>query len=325
LADNGILRIEVPTPFRVGAVNVYLLEGSPLTLVDTGPLWPNSVAALEQSLAARGHRVEDIELVVLTHQHYDHVGLAETIRARSGARIAGLTLLAEYLDAYPDSAAAEDAFAVDVMRHYGTAENNVAAIRDISKSFWRYAERVKVDLTLADGDEFEAGGRLLRARTRPGHSPTDTVFVDEAHGVAFVGDHLLTRISSNPVIHRPVGRPPDMTERDATLAVYLDSLRRTADLDLAEIMPGHGDPRAEPNELIGLRIAHHEERKETIADLIEGGRRTVPELAASLWGDLADSEIYLAVSEVVGHTDLLVAESRLVEREHEDSVVFEPL
>jgi glyoxylase-like metal-dependent hydrolase (beta-lactamase superfamily II) len=319
------VRIELPTPFRVGTVNVFLLEGSPLTLIDSGPLWPRSLAALERGLAEHGHRIEDIELVVLTHQHCDHVGLAGQIRARAGATIAALPQLADFVASWTESIAAEDAFAVGVMRHYGTEEDRIEAIRRISESYWGYAEAVQVDQLIADGDEIEAGGRALRVLTRPGHSPTDTMLVEEATGMAFTGDHLLTRISTNPVIHRPAGGSMDPADREATLVRYLDSLRRTAALGLTEMMPGHGDPRGEPNELIELRIGLHEERKEKLAELIEGGRVTVPALADALWGQVEASQIYLAVSEVLGHTDLLIGEGRLREREQDGMVVFEPV
>lgn len=325
MAAGETVRIELPTPFRVGTVNVWLLEGSPLTLIDSGPLWPQSLTGLEQGLAARGHRIEDIELVILTHQHCDHVGLAAQIRARSGATIAGLPQLADFVASWTGSIADEDAFAVGVMRRYGTDEDRVDAIRRISESYWGYAETVRVDRLIEEGDEIEAGSRALRVLTRPGHSPTDTVLVEESTGVGFTGDHLLTRISTNPVIHRPAGGSMDAADREATLARYLESLRQTAELHLSEVLPGHGDPGREPNALIESRIGHHYERKETIAELIAGGRPTVSALADALWGRVEASQIYLAVSEVLGHTDLLIADGRLREREQDGMVVFEPV
>jgi hypothetical protein len=67
------------------------------------------------------------------------------------------------------------------------------------------------------------------------------------------------------------------------------------------------------------------ERKETIAGLIAGGLSTVSGLADALWGRVEESQIYLAVSEVLGHTDLLIADGRLREREQDGIVVFEPV
>src|ERR671935_1870473 len=90
LAEAGIHRIAIPTPFAVGRVNVYLIEDEPLTLVDAGPNSGSSLDELERQVAAHGHRIEDIGLVVLTHQHIDHLGLVSIVAARSGADVAAI-------------------------------------------------------------------------------------------------------------------------------------------------------------------------------------------------------------------------------------------
>ena len=82
-----VTTIALPVPFAVRAVNCYLLEGDPLTLIDPGADWPETLVELEASLSARGLRLEDVEQIILTHQHYDHVGLAHTVRERSGATV----------------------------------------------------------------------------------------------------------------------------------------------------------------------------------------------------------------------------------------------
>ena len=91
---DGVHLLAVPTPFQVGRVNAYLIEDSPLTLVDSGPNSAKAIDELEQALAARGHAIEDIELLVVTHQHMDHFGLASILARRSGAEVAALDVLA---------------------------------------------------------------------------------------------------------------------------------------------------------------------------------------------------------------------------------------
>ena len=86
---DGIELIALPTPFQVGDVNTWLLRGDPLTLVDAGPRMESTEARLDAALADLGVRVEDLELIVLTHQHADHVGLAGRLARRSGASVAG--------------------------------------------------------------------------------------------------------------------------------------------------------------------------------------------------------------------------------------------
>src|SRR5437016_5275945 len=91
--------IPIPLPF-VGSVNAWLLRGDPVTIVDTGPRSDEALDALERGLALRGMRIDDIELVIATHHHHDHVGLAATIQRRSGARIAVLSRTASYAERY---------------------------------------------------------------------------------------------------------------------------------------------------------------------------------------------------------------------------------
>ena len=59
----------IPTPFAVGRINTYLIEDDPLTLVDVGPNSGTSLTALEDALGEHGRRIEDLERIVVTHQH----------------------------------------------------------------------------------------------------------------------------------------------------------------------------------------------------------------------------------------------------------------
>jgi glyoxylase-like metal-dependent hydrolase (beta-lactamase superfamily II) len=93
-ADAGIHCLSLPTPFQVGRVNTYLIEDDPLTLVDSGPNSGTTLDALERALAAHGRRVEDLELIVISHEHIDHLGLVSILARRSGAQVAALDLLA---------------------------------------------------------------------------------------------------------------------------------------------------------------------------------------------------------------------------------------
>ena len=75
-----IHQFHIPTSLYLGPVNVYLVDEDPLTLVDTGPNLPESLEALKDALHGVGHRIEEIERVVLTHMHADHSGLAGTVQ-----------------------------------------------------------------------------------------------------------------------------------------------------------------------------------------------------------------------------------------------------
>src|SRR5207249_3537337 len=89
-AEAGIHRLAIPTPFAVGRVNVYLIADDPLTLVDTGPNSATSFDELTRGVAALGHSLEEVELVILTHQHIDHLGLVDIIASRSRPEVAAI-------------------------------------------------------------------------------------------------------------------------------------------------------------------------------------------------------------------------------------------
>jgi len=316
-----VTTIALPVPFAVRAVNCYLLEGDPLTLIDPGADWPETMVELEASLAARGLRVEDVEQVILTHQHYDHVGLAHTVRERSGATVVAHELLRPFLADLPGQMELEDSYQADVMRLHGVSEPAIAELYAVSREHRIYGGSVTVDRTIRAGDVVEAGGRNLLVGERPGHSPTDTIFVVEDERLAIVGDHLIGHISSNPVIHRPLDRPADTRERMRSLVLYIDSLRRTAELDVDLLLPGHGNPVESHRALVEERLDFHQRRKERLFGGLAEGPLTAHELALDLWGSVAEREPFLTLSEALGHLDLLEDEARVVVVEGDDGLL----
>lgn len=312
---EGVTKLAIPTPFRVGAVNCYLLEGDPLTLIDTGPNDEDSLAALEAGLGELNRTVEDLELLILTHQHYDHVGLAAALKKRSGAKVAAHELLAGFVADYEAAMIFEDDYAAALMGLHGVPDKTSTALQERSRSYRRYAASVEIDHVLREGDVIDAGQRSLTVALRPGHSPTDTIFIDTGAWSAFVGDHLLGHISSNPVLHRPLDHEADPRRRRPTLIRYLASMEETAKLDLEELFPGHGENITYCRDLVYERGQHHEERKEHIFAEFEKGPRTANDIALRLWPGLPLDQAYLALSEVLGHVDMLVDEGRVVEEE----------
>jgi glyoxylase-like metal-dependent hydrolase (beta-lactamase superfamily II) len=330
-AAAGIHRLAIPTPFQVGRVNAYLIEDSPLTLIDSGPNSERSLQELERGLAARGHAVEDIELLIVTHQHVDHFGLAATLARRAGAEVAALAGLAPYLREFDTATELDDGFAQRVMLRHGIPADVVTALRAVSASFRAWGAAVEVTRPLRDSEELRLRDRTLRVLHRPGHSPSDTVFVEDRSeigegAIMFAADHLLANISSNPLLARPLDAGPDFTgPRPRALIDYIASLEQTRAMDLSLVLPGHGPPIADHCALIDSRLVMHRRRAERIHGLIAARPLTAHEIATELWGNVAVTQAYLTLSEVLGHVDLLLNEHRVLERadDAEDIVRFE--
>jgi len=317
-------RIVLPTPFPVGPVNCWLLQGDPLTLVDAGPDTPEALAALELALAGFGLRIEDVELLLLTHQHSDHVGLAGTIHVRSGCTVAVHHALAGYVGDVQASLAAEEAWGDGLLRLHGTPPDRRTAFLAITRERRCYGGGgVAVARTLVDGDVVAAGGRSLRVALRPGHSPTDTIFVDDAAGVAVVADHLIAHISSNPLVHRPPAGPDDPALRSSALVAYLESLARTAEEDLSLLHTGHGEVIREHRPLIAERVRLHHRRADQVYDALAAGPQSASELSTTLWPSVPVNQTYLTLCEVLGALDLLEADGRALSAVRDDSIVYE--
>jgi glyoxylase-like metal-dependent hydrolase (beta-lactamase superfamily II) len=328
-ADAGVHRLAIPTPFMVGRVNAYLIEDSPLTLVDSGPNSAKALDELEQALAAHGHAVEDIELLVITHQHMDHFGLASILARRSGAEVAALDRLAPFLASYSRQTDLEDQFAERLMLRHGIPPEIVTALRAVSAGFRAWGSAVEVTRPLADGAELTLRDRTLRVLHRPGHSPSDTVFLDQSRSMLLAADHLIAHISSNPLLARPLDAEVEYSDRSKigqrpqALLTYMASLEQTRAMELSLVLPGHGRPITDHVALIDERFRLHGRRAEKMHRLIASQPRTAHEIAQELWGNVAVTQAYLTLSEVLGHVDLLLRDGLVIEREDDGVVSFQ--
>jgi glyoxylase-like metal-dependent hydrolase (beta-lactamase superfamily II) len=327
-AEAGIHTLPIPTPFAVGRVNTYLIEDEPLTLVDSGPNSGKSLDELEHQLAQRGHSIDDIELIVLTHQHIDHLGLIDIIVGHSGADVAAIDKVVHFVEHFSEDAGKDDEFASQIMVRNGIPEDVVQALRTVSSAFRSWGSSAKVTRPLQDGELLELRGRALQVLHRPGHSPSDTIFWDSERRILIAGDHLIKHISSNPLIARPLeaasaNGADAARERPRALVTYLESLRKTRELPAEIVLSGHGEPVTDHVSLIDERLEFHRQRGEKIYDLIAEQPRSGYELAQALFGNVAVTQAYLTLSEVLGHVDVLLAEDRVRELERGGVVYFE--
>ncbi len=314
-AEAGIHCLPIPTPFAVGRVNTYLIEDDPLTLLDTGPNSGKALDELELALARHGRRIEDLGLIIVSHQHIDHEGLLPIVARRSGAEVAALDLLAPFLADFGPRMDAEDEYAAALMQRHGIGQDMIVALRTVTRISRAWGAAGEVTLPLRDGEDLRLRDRTLRVHHRPGHSPSDTVFHDAERGILVAADHLIRHISSNPLITRPLDRDwQEGDERPRALLTYLDSLRATRAMDGVElVLSGHGEAIDDHAALIDKRFAMHERRAEKMLRLIAEAPRTAYEIAQSMWGNVAVTQAYLTLSEVLGHVDLLLRDGRVRE------------
>ena len=201
-----IHRLPIPTPFRVGRVNCYLIDDDPLTLVDVGPNSGASLVALETALREHGRRIEDLERIVITHQHTDHLGLVGVLAERSGAEVCALDVLAPVVEDFDAYAERNDELAQALMLRHGIAPDMVTVLaRDVARLPRLGRQRARRPGGCADGGELEFAGRTFRCCTAPATRPR-TRCSSTLRAATLIGRRPPDQdISSNPLIAPPLG------------------------------------------------------------------------------------------------------------------------
>lgn len=302
--------IELPTPFPVGPVTVYLADapGEPLTLLDTGPLHSPTWSALQAGLAALGYSPAHLERIVLSHTHVDHIGLAADLVGASGAQVLSHPWNIDRLSDFDADREQTVAFYADLLRRSAVPAAVLAAVGWVTKGMKNFARPVAVSATLAEGQILRLAGRDWQVIHTPGHSAGLICFYEPQSRLFLSGDHLLADISSNPVVEPP---PPGQAERLCSLAAYRDSLRRVAAMDIALALPSHGPAIADVAGLVARRLAFHEQRLAQVLAALRDGARTTWDVVQILFPNRSPLDTFLAVSEVIGHLDVLELEGKI--------------
>jgi glyoxylase-like metal-dependent hydrolase (beta-lactamase superfamily II) len=303
-----VLHIGIPNPMFEGELNLYVIAGDPLTLVDTGIGTPEALAALEAGLAAHGMKIADVRQVILTHKHADHIGLACDIRERSGATVY------VHEDDWPGVADLDRRHAEHVplvlgrLRAAHTPEERIEKLLAFLGLGPRFARQTEAE-KLRDGDKFEISGRTLEVIHTPGHTQGSACLRYGRY--LFSGDHVLPTITPN------IGAGE--MRRTGMMRRFLNSLDRVAAYQADElvVLPGHGGPFSNLAQRCAELKAHHAQREEAILKILRAADRpmTIYEVAQGLWEKLPGYHLVLALAEVNSHLEKAVEDGTLA---HDD-------
>src|SRR4030042_4934801 len=186
--------------------HVYLIKGTTKNvLIDTGVAGKFSV--LKRQLAESGVRIRDIDLVILTHEHYDHIGA--TAFFHRTAVVAAHRLAANKLELQDDFV---------TFRKYHDQP---------SKPFW-------VDIWLEDGSMIDLGSYEVQVIHTPGHTSGCICLYEPRTGLLFTGD---TVFAGGTLSEIAVG---------GNVSDYVNSVRRLSNLKIKQLYPGHGKASSTP-------------------------------------------------------------------------------
>jgi hydroxyacylglutathione hydrolase len=196
--------------------HVYLVKGNTKNvLIDTG--MTSGFPVLKARLSQLGLRTKDINLILLTHEHFDHIGA--TAFFYQTAVVAAHRLAANKLEL-------QDEFVT------------FAKYRDqSSKPFW-------VDLWLEDDSMLDLGNYALRVIHTPGHTSGCMCLYEPTAGLLFTGD---TVFAGGTLSEIAVG---------GNVSDYVNSIQRLSNLKVRQIYPGHGKISNTPDDDLPKAIAY---------------------------------------------------------------------
>ena len=306
---DGVSRASLPTPFRVGRVNCYVLLERPVTVIDPGTLQPGSLARLRALLSCVGLDFDDIEQIIVTHHHADHCGAAAVLAARSDARIVcGLPEVARLLEP-PDVQSRRE-----LLVRLGVPDPLACSlIAGTDAAVGRVVRRPHPSMVtgVRDGDVLSASGRELRCLVTPGHAEGHLSLWDPSARVLFSGDHLLARIIPVPSLE-----DGDALRRRRSMLEYLASLSRFVALDTKVVLPGHGRAFTAVDVLATRLRSHSRQRANEIEAILRVGPATPYEIARRLQWQPEGARLVLGLAHAQGHLDLLDDAGRVAPEDH---------
>lgn len=308
---TAVKRIEIRTPFALNRVNCYYIKDSVPTLIDAGVNTDESFEAVRSAVKEAGGTIEGLRRLILTHAHSDHIGLVSRIARLSGANVymhrwdAGRMVRQE-----EGSANLGERYRGFFLEAGVPKAMMEKTIRSMSERFRRFYSAFSGEKVLEGEEVFPFDDFSLEVIHTPGHTPGSICIFNRMDGTLFSGDSLLEKITSNPMaeISSPAGKASYKS-----LGRYLASLEVIEALPVTRVLPGHGPPFSNHRKRVKELYAHHRARMEEVLKILKennanseaGSGVTQFMLAKRLFHALEGVELFLGLSEVQGHLEVL--------------------
>ncbi len=309
----GIHRLEIPVPFLEagGPANVYVIEDADgrNTLFDTGIGTSDGLAALRGQASEWGLDLRNLSRIIVSHGHLDHFGNAQLLSEESGAPVF-------VHDADVDKVLGEARFGTLLRKHQGyflrlgVPADTLALMQagaDRSGNTVRYVERARLR-ALHDGDALHFRHFDAVVKHLPGHTPGLVCLWAEEPRFFFADDHVLARVSPNPVLDFCQG---EGASKFRALSRYLDGARWVRDLEVHAILPGHGPAFTGHRELLDGLFEFYGRRQGKLHARLAESPASIFELLPTLYLRRDLPRLVLMLSEVLANVEVLEDQGRV--------------
>ncbi|MEH7377044.1 MBL fold metallo-hydrolase [Neobacillus drentensis] len=304
---DGIAKITVPTPFPVGDVNVYLIKGERLTLVDAGVKTEQSWMSLKEQMGDLGLSPADIEQVILTHHHPDHVGMLDFFP--DSLEVYGHYLNERWIHQTEAFFQEQEEFFRVHFLEFGLPEEYFSLLSKLRKTL-KYSCNRSLTGHLVEGMR-PLGLSEWQVIETPGHAQSQIALFREKDGILIGGDLILAHISPNPLLEPPA---PGETERPKPQLQHNDSMKKLLLYPIHCVYTGHGEEVYQLTELIEKRLTGQHERAMTVHSWLKEEQLTVFEICKRLFPSVYQRELMLTISETVAQLDYLSSIGEIISK-----------
>jgi len=274
--SEGVYQIEVPMRHNpLGYTYSYLLREA-ATLIDTGVGTRDAFEGLEEQVRSAGMELTDIKRIIPTHLHGDHIGLVETVRRLSGAKVYAHRTAIERQKKSQDKDVGLYAETRNETKLMGGSKY-LGFLRRFENSFRGRMSSLEIDEPLEDGQILEFEGSTLKVYWTPGHAREHICLHDEEKRILYAGDHVLPKITPHVSLRSHLEGDP--------LGDYIESLEKIRGLDVETVLPAHQYVFSDLEGRISEMHIHHKNRCEEMKKIISDSRNTVFEISAQVSWD----------------------------------------
>lgn len=305
-----IYPIMVPADNSLQSYNFYLIQHEKaLFLVDAGNANEACWEHLLRTLNSIGAAINDLDAIILTHNHADHTGLVNRIRAHSDVPVYAHPNARVRLKRDRGFLEERAAFFEQLYLKMGCGQKAYDEARRLRRAIEdNQSQKIAEDIATLKEGEAIYGFQVFEII---GHSPDHIALFHEKSGILLAGDHILADTPTNALVEYDQNG-----KRTRSLEQYEYSLKKVAHLPLQAIYPGHGAIIRDPQKKITEKLARIDRRAERLIGQL-GEPRTPAQLAKRIYRKKYETLFSLVMSEAIGHLDRLETLQKVMKEERD--------